>query len=63
MSRVTLQKFKVNLLSEANDLEKLLDRGQNTPTNIQRLEQINTMLDVIAQVEKPNSIFKQALNL
>jgi hypothetical protein len=63
VSKVTLQQFKANLMFEAQDIEKKLDRGQNTPENIQRLEKINEMLAVINTVEKPDSIFKKALNL
>lgn len=63
MSRMTLWQFKEKLRFEAEDIEKKLDRGQNTPENIQRLEQIETMLATLEKVEKPDSIFKKALNL
>ena len=63
MSRITLQQWKSNLMFEAQNIEKLLDRGQNTSENIQRLEQIETMLKTLNTVEKPDSIFKKALNL
>lgn len=58
MSAVSLEQFKSNLSFEANDIEKKLERGQNTPQNIQRLEQINEMLEIIARNEKENSILK-----
>lgn len=63
MSRTTLSQFKANLMFEAQNIEKMLDRGQNTPENIQRLEVITDMLATLEKVEKPDSIFKKALNL
>lgn len=63
MSRMTLCQWKANLIFEAQNIEKMLDRGQNTPENIERLEKIEAMLATLEVVEKPDSIFKKALNL
>jgi hypothetical protein len=63
MSRVTLSKHKENLMFEAKEIEKLLDRGVGTIENIQRLEQIEAMFEVIKTMEKADSITKKALNL
>jgi fatty acid-binding protein DegV len=60
MSRVTLSKHKENLIYESKEIEKLLDRGQNTQQNIQRLEQIEEQLRIIATMEKPDSMAKKA---
>jgi hypothetical protein len=60
MSRVTLSKHKENLMFEANEIEKLLDRKLGTVENIQRLEQIEAMLEVIKTMEKPDSMAKKA---
>lgn len=63
MILITLFQWKANLIFEAQNIEKLLDRGQNTPENIERLEKIEAMLKTLENVEKPDSIFKKALNL
>jgi hypothetical protein len=57
--RTTLAQFKDNLNFEAHDLEKKLDRGQNTPENIRRLEEIYETLSILAKMEKPDSIAKK----
>lgn len=59
---MSLQQWKDSIQKEAKDIENRLERGQNTPSNIQRLEQINEMLEILGKIEKPNSIFKKALN-
>lgn len=63
MTRVTLRQYKENLKSEASDIEKLIERRHATPEKMARLAEIETMLATIEQMEKPDSIFKKALNL
>lgn len=63
MSRTTLSQYKEMLMSEAAEIEKLMDRRQSNPDKVRRLEEIESQLKTIAEMEKPDSIFKKALNL
>lgn len=57
----TLRQWKENLTFEANDIERKLDKGQNTSDNIQRLEQIEELFTILKKVEKPDSMLKKKL--
>lgn len=58
MSRTTLVQYKQNLISEASDIEKLIERRHATPEKRQRLIEIEEQLRVLKMMEKPNSITK-----
>lgn len=62
MSRTTLSQYKEMLQSEAAEINKLMDRRQSNPEKAKRLEQIEKELEIIAGIEKPDSIFKKVLN-
>lgn len=58
MTRLTLAEFKETLVFESGDLVRRLERGQNTPEVIQRLERVTEMLDILNKNEKSESMFK-----